>query len=66
YNPLTVLIHQLTDPLLRPVRRRLPTMGGLDWSPMIVLLGIYLFLTLIVAPLLDYGNALNGYPIRLL
>ncbi len=65
YNPITVLIHQLTNPLLHPVRRRLPPMGGLDWSPMIVLLGIYLFLTLIVAPLLDYGNALNGYAIRL-
>jgi len=59
YNPLTVLIYQVTDPLMRQVRRRIPTTAGLDWSPMVVLLGIYLFLSLVVAPLMDFGNSLN-------
>lgn len=59
YNPLTVLIYQITDPLMRQVRRRIPATAGLDWSPMVVLLGIYLFLSLVVAPLMDLGNALN-------
>ena len=59
YNPMTVLIYQLTDPLMRQVRRRVPATAGLDWSPMIVLLGIYLFLSLVVAPLMDFGNRLN-------
>jgi YggT family protein len=59
YNPLTVLIYQITDPLMRQVRRRIPTTAGLDWSPMVVLLGIYLFLSLVVAPLMDLGNSLN-------
>jgi YggT family protein len=59
YNPLTVLLYQITDPLMREVRRRIPTTGGLDWSPMVVLLGIYLFLSLVVAPLMDFGNGLN-------
>lgn len=59
YNPLTVLLHQITDPLMREVRRRIPATGGLDWSPMVVLLGIYLFLSLVVAPLMDFGNGLN-------
>ncbi len=59
YNHLTVLLYQLTDPIMRHVRRRIPTTGGLDWSPMILLLGIYLILALVVAPLMDFGNSLN-------
>jgi len=29
---------QITEPLLAPIRRNLPTMGGLDFSPMVALL----------------------------
>jgi len=61
YNPITVLLYQLTDPLLRIARRRLPDLGGLDFSPMLVMLVIFLFLNLVVAPLLDWGNALNNH-----
>ena len=32
--------HQLTEPLLRPIRERLPPMGGLDLSPLVLLLGM--------------------------
>jgi YggT family protein len=59
YNPLTVLIYQLIDPLMRRIRQHIPTTAGLDWSPMVALLGIYLFLSLVVAPLMDLGNSLN-------
>ncbi|MCC0003291.1 MAG: YggT family protein [Methylobacteriaceae bacterium] len=31
----------LTEPLLRPIRNFLPNLGGLDISPIILLLGIY-------------------------
>ncbi|MEM8773125.1 MAG: YggT family protein [Pseudomonadota bacterium] len=31
----------LTEPVLGPVRRLLPNMGGLDLSPLVVLFGIY-------------------------
>ena len=34
-NPLVNLVHQLTEPLLAPIRRMLPQSGGLDFSPMI-------------------------------
>ncbi len=33
-------LHRLTDPLYRPIRRVLPDMGGLDFAPLIVILGI--------------------------
>ena len=59
YNPLTVVMYQVTEPLMRRVRERIPPTAGLDFSPMIVLLGIYLFLSLVVAPLSDLGTVLS-------
>ncbi|HKL77137.1 MAG TPA: YggT family protein [Gammaproteobacteria bacterium] len=40
YNPLVRTLYQLTDPILRPAQRLIPPMGGLDLSPIVVLLGI--------------------------
>lgn len=34
-------LNALTEPLLRPIRRILPNMGGLDVSPIVLLLGIF-------------------------
>lgn len=31
----------LTEPVLRPIRQMLPSMGGIDISPLILLLGIF-------------------------
>ncbi|MDO7597508.1 MAG: YggT family protein [Pseudomonadota bacterium] len=54
YNPITPLISRMNAPLLRPLRQRLPTMGGLDLSPLIALLGLQL-LSMLVLPLLTGG-----------
>lgn len=59
YHPVIPLVHQLTEPLLKPVRKRMPVLGGLDLSPMIVLLGFALLQALLVAPLLDLGMRLG-------
>ncbi|SQI35712.1 YGGT family [Leminorella richardii] len=40
-NPVDQLLIQLTEPLLHPIRRLLPSMGGLDLSPMILMLILY-------------------------
>ncbi len=40
HNPVMAVIFQLTEPLMAPVRRILPPMGGLDLSPIILLLGM--------------------------
>ena len=42
YNPVVRVVIQITEPLMAPVRRLLPDMGGLDLSPLIVLLGVQL------------------------
>jgi YggT family protein len=36
------IINRVTEPLLRPIRRIVPPLGGLDLSPMILLLIIYI------------------------
>jgi YggT family protein len=46
-NPLVRIVRQLTEPVLRPLRGVLPAMGGVDFSPMVVLLGLRLLKTLI-------------------
>jgi YggT family protein len=51
HNPVTPLISRMNAPLLRPVRSRLPLMGGIDLSPLVVILGLQL-LSMLVLPLL--------------
>jgi YggT family protein len=41
-NPIVNLIHQLTEPLLAPIRRLLPQSGALDFSPMIAFVVVLL------------------------
>jgi YggT family protein len=33
-------LHRITDPLLRPIRRYTPNLGGIDVSPIILILGL--------------------------
>ncbi|VYT69129.1 YggT family protein [Metakosakonia massiliensis] len=40
-SPVEFVLLQLTEPLLRPIRRLLPSMGGIDFSPMILVLLMY-------------------------
>ncbi len=47
YNPAITALSRVTEPVLRPVRRILPTIGGLDLSPLIVLIGLQALLILI-------------------
>ena len=35
---ISTLVNQVTEPVLGPVRRSLPTFGGMDFSPMVVLI----------------------------
>jgi len=38
YNPIVRVIIQLSEPLLYPIRRRMPVLGGLDLSPILLIL----------------------------
>jgi YggT family protein len=39
WNPVVRFLYHVTEPVLRPIRRRLPT-TGIDFSPVIVILAI--------------------------
>ena len=39
-NPAVYLLLQITEPVMAPVRKLLPSMGGLDFSPILVFIGI--------------------------
>lgn len=51
YNPAIALLGRLTDPLLGPARRIIPALGGLDLSPMVVMIGLTLLKMLLIPPL---------------
>jgi YggT family protein len=55
YHPVVPLVMQLTEPVLKPFRRLIPNVGGLDFSPLVLLLVITLARVLIAKPLLDLG-----------
>jgi YggT family protein len=46
-NPVYQFSYRFTEPLLRPVRDRLPGGGGLDFSPMIVSFGLMIVAQLV-------------------
>ena len=58
YNPVANLLYQITAPLMRPARRMLPPMGGLDLSPMVVIIVLYLMILLLVDPLQHWAAGL--------
>ena len=39
-NPAAQFLTALTEPALGPIRRMLPSMSGLDLSPMVLLIGL--------------------------
>lgn len=41
-------LHQMTEPLLRPIRKIMPNLGTLDLSPIILLLGVIFAQSIIV------------------
>lgn len=60
-HPGAMLIYQITEPVMAPVRNILPSMGGLDLSPIFVFIGINVLEILVVGPLAQ----MSGLPTRL-
>lgn len=56
YHPITDLLYSLNEPLLRPARRILPPISGLDLSPLVVLILIQLTKMLVIPPLLGLAQ----------
>ncbi|WP_020558092.1 YggT family protein [Thiofilum flexile] len=46
-NPLAGLLDSLTRPLLKPVQKYIPLVSGIDMSPMVVMMGLYIILIIL-------------------
>ena len=54
YYPIVQFLYRATEPVLEPIRRRLPTGGyGIDFSPLIVIFAIYFLQMFLVQSLRD-------------
>ena len=45
-HPAVRFLDRLTEPLLAPIRKALPPMGGMDFSPVVLLIGLRLLTSL--------------------
>jgi YggT family protein len=60
YNPIVRFLHRVTEPVLRPIRYRLPTLSmGLDLSPLVVILVLYFLDAFLVSSLRDLALSLR-------
>lgn len=60
YNPIVRFLYEATEPLLSRIRRVLPmSMGGIDFSPMILIVAI-MFLQSFLVPTLRHLGASMG------
>ena len=59
FNPIVRFIHNVTEPVLYPIRSKIPVnYGGIDFSPILVFLAIIFMRTFIVSSLMRLSAAL--------
>ncbi len=46
---LSDMFYRITEPVLRPIRRRMGLFNGIDLSPMVLIIGIY-FIRIVILP----------------
>ena len=60
YNPIVRFIHNVTEPVLYQVRRRIPlSFGGIDFSPIIILLAVIFLQQFLVQSLHQFAMTLR-------
>jgi len=58
-NPIVRFLYNATEPLLARVRRVVPYMGGIDFSPLVVIVGIYFLQAFLVNSLVDLASRMR-------
>ncbi len=59
YNPIVRFLVSATEPVLYPIRKRLPLFGGIDFSPLVAILAIIFIQTFLVQSLMQLGMSLR-------
>lgn len=65
WNPVARWLRRIVDPILRPFRRVLPNLSGIDFSPLLALVTLYV-LQQVVVTLLTSGTVSVGQAILML
>ena len=60
-TPLAEIATALSEPLLRLARRYIPPIGGMDFSPLVLIILLQLIKMIVVTPLLSFSLA-HGLP----
>ena len=47
-NQFYSFVYEMTEPILAPVRRHLPTFGGMDFSPLLVFIGLHILRSMFI------------------
>lgn len=58
YNPVIGLINSLSQPVLRPIKKFIPPMGGLDLTPLFATLGLMVLKMLLIPPVVFIASQL--------
>lgn len=58
HGPLVEILVRVSEPLIKPIRGILPSISGLDFSPLILIVGLKLLTILLVQPLAQIGASL--------
>ena len=59
YNPIVRFLYRVTEPVLRPIRQRLPATMNLDLSPLVVILALKVFEWVVVESLRDFAISIR-------
>ena len=60
YNPIVRFIHNVTEPVLYQIRKRIPlNFGGIDFSPVLVLLAVIFLQRFVVTSLYELAQTLR-------
>ena|SRR3990167_6757664 len=54
-SPVNVLLYRVTAPIMRPIQRLVPSIGGMDISPILAMILLQLTIIVIVNPLMAVG-----------
>ena len=60
YNPALILVNQILEPVIRPIRSKMPDLGGLDLSPIVVFLLIQIVEIMVLRPLASMTGVPGG------
>lgn len=57
YSPIANVLNQITSPIMRPLQRIIPPIGGLDLSPLAALILLQFLTLLLVSPISSLGQS---------